>query len=381
MTRLGEMLVEQNLVTPAQLQQALAAQVTSGGRIGSNLVRLGYLREQTLARMLGEQHHMQFAAGDMSADPQAMSIADPEFCDRHNLLPMRVDKTRLTVAVVDPTRLDAIDALRFRASRKVVTVIIPEFRMRQLLSERLPRTSPPPLETSNATQIVRRPLLDGDEHQPHAIDVDPFEDVDTDRVPAASDDPFAPSTSQDADTDPALTSFSWIRSVGSFDEAKTAVAQATSGDEIASIVLGFGLGIFRRAVLLSVEPKFLCGWHCAGDGVDLQACHRVQIPRDQSNALTLVVNLKSNFVGPVRETESLRAFFEVLGGERPVTSAVIPVIVAGDVLHLLYVDNGAGQLTSPSIEEMVQVIAAAARRFEEFANVWNSVNRGDGPRA
>src|SRR3954471_19939077 len=99
------MLVEEKLCTPAQIEEGLETQVVHGGRLGTNLVELGFLPEKELARMLGKQYGVAYASGEMQPDPIAMGFADASFFDDHDILPMRVEATRLTVAVMDPRRI------------------------------------------------------------------------------------------------------------------------------------------------------------------------------------------------------------------------------------------------------------------------------------
>ena len=132
-TRLGELLLAEKLVTVDQLEEALETQVVHGGRIGTNLIEHGFLNEVDLARTLGRLHNLPFASGEMVPDPAALAVADARFYDDHDVLPMRTDATRLTLAVLGPGQIEAIDTLAFRAGKRIVPVVIPEFRMNQLL--------------------------------------------------------------------------------------------------------------------------------------------------------------------------------------------------------------------------------------------------------
>src|SRR4051794_18060365 len=62
-TRLGDLLVGEGLLTTDQLEQGLRAQVMWGGRLGTNLVELGCVDLDTLARILSAQHHLPPALG------------------------------------------------------------------------------------------------------------------------------------------------------------------------------------------------------------------------------------------------------------------------------------------------------------------------------
>ena len=134
MPRLGKLLLEEKLITQPQLEEGLETQVVYGGRLGTNLVELGFVKEVDLARVLGRQHNIPFASGEMVPDPSAVAVADAAFYDDKDVMPMRVDATKLTVAIMHPKQqLEAIDALGFKTGKRVVQVIIPEFRMTQLL--------------------------------------------------------------------------------------------------------------------------------------------------------------------------------------------------------------------------------------------------------
>jgi Type II secretion system (T2SS), protein E, N-terminal domain len=133
MPRLGELLLGEKLIQPAQLEEALETQVIHGGRLGTNLVELGFLKEVDLARVLGRQHNLPYASGEMLPDPSALGVAPRQFFDDADVIPMRIEATRLTVAILHPNQVKALDELAFKVGKRVVSVIIPEFRMNQLL--------------------------------------------------------------------------------------------------------------------------------------------------------------------------------------------------------------------------------------------------------
>ena len=54
--KLGEMLIKANLLTPKKLEEALEYQKTNGGKLGFNLVKLGFVKEEDITRVLSQQH-------------------------------------------------------------------------------------------------------------------------------------------------------------------------------------------------------------------------------------------------------------------------------------------------------------------------------------
>ncbi len=111
--RLGELLLSEKLITPEGLEEALESQVVHGGRLGTNLVELGMLGEKDLARVLGKQLNCAFASGEMVPDPKALELVEADYADQMDVLPMRVDATRLSVAVINPHDFKTLDAIAF----------------------------------------------------------------------------------------------------------------------------------------------------------------------------------------------------------------------------------------------------------------------------
>jgi hypothetical protein len=131
--RLGELLIREKLVTPQALEEALEAQVVHGGRLGTNLLEAGALSEKDLSRMLGQLHGCAHASGEMTPEAQALELVDLNDADDKDYLPMRADATRLSLAVINPRDLSVLDTVAFKTGKRVVPVVIPEFRMNQLL--------------------------------------------------------------------------------------------------------------------------------------------------------------------------------------------------------------------------------------------------------
>jgi hypothetical protein len=57
-------------------------------------------------------------------------------------------------------------------------------------------------------------------------------------------------------------------------------------------------------------------------------------------------------------------FYKLLGGGFPTTAVILPLLVRGKVVHLLYVDNGANQLTPPDVGELLILSQSVGRSYE-----------------
>src|SRR5687767_13589559 len=116
--KLGELLLQEKLITRDGLEEALEEQVVHGGRIGTNLVELGLLKEADLAKMLGKVHNVASASGEMTPDPQAFNPELIKFYDDRDVMPMRSDATRLSVAMINPGDLKTLDELSFKTGKR-----------------------------------------------------------------------------------------------------------------------------------------------------------------------------------------------------------------------------------------------------------------------
>ena len=131
--KLGSWLLGQGWVTREQLEEALDAQVLDGGRLGTNLVELGYLPEQRLADALHNLHRIPTAYGEVQPHEQALGFLKAEWCDQHNILPLRLEGRTLYLGVTTPYTGAQADELGRRLGVTVSQVVLPEFRMNQLL--------------------------------------------------------------------------------------------------------------------------------------------------------------------------------------------------------------------------------------------------------
>ncbi len=396
MPRLGKLLVEEKLVTPTQLEEALETQVVYGGRLGTNLVELGFVKELDLARVLGRQHNVPFASGEMVPDPSAVAVADAAFYDDKDVMPMRVDATRLTVAIMHPTQIEALDALGFKTGKRVVQVVIPEFRMTQLLRKyaRAFRPMRPidmntmrPSKASGAGEPkpgdVSDLINEDDFASLYAHAAAPAEEeaviegfvVEDDAPviggalldvpqPAAVQPP--PSLVVPKPELPTLT----------FAEATKLLQTSQDRDDIAKTVLRFAKGKFRRALLLSVRGDLVTGWQGMGKGITAQGVARIGVSLREDNSLKMVRDLRSHFIGPMKKTPGMDVFYKMLGGPSPTTAVMMPLLVRGKPVHILYVDNGPNQVTPPDIGELLIVSQGVSRSYDTLIKARQAARTG-----
>lgn len=132
--QLGELLIQEGLVTQEQLQKALAEQGQNGTRVGFNVVSLGFVTEADLTRILARQYRV--SAVDLSqieVDPRIVKLVPAEFAAKHLVIPLRRVGRTLTVAMAEPTDLTVIDDLKFITRFDIEPVVASEFALRSAI--------------------------------------------------------------------------------------------------------------------------------------------------------------------------------------------------------------------------------------------------------
>ncbi len=126
-SRLGELLVKEQLITPLQLQRALASQRASGGRLGHELTRLGYIEENELTGFLSKQYGVpSINLREVEIDPEVLKLVPKELVTRHQVIPVNRSGNVLIVAMADPSNIFAIDDLKFYTKLQVDPVVASE---------------------------------------------------------------------------------------------------------------------------------------------------------------------------------------------------------------------------------------------------------------
>ncbi|MEE8201782.1 MAG: type IV-A pilus assembly ATPase PilB [Candidatus Acidoferrales bacterium] len=125
--RLGEILVKEKLLTQEQLRQALEHQKKNGGRLGAALVKLGMIGDEEITGVLSRQYGV--PAINLSyyeVDPSVVKLVPQETAVRYQVVPLSRVGSTLTIAMVDPTHVFAMDDIKFMTGLKVEPVVASE---------------------------------------------------------------------------------------------------------------------------------------------------------------------------------------------------------------------------------------------------------------
>jgi type IV pilus assembly protein PilB len=126
--RLGNLLVKEKVITPEQLEQATKLQKESHTRLASALVKLGFLSDEDVTNFLSRQYSVR-AINNLSyleIDPAVVRLIPYETAKWLQILPMSRVGASLTIAMIDPTNVFAIDEIKFMTGFNIEPVVASE---------------------------------------------------------------------------------------------------------------------------------------------------------------------------------------------------------------------------------------------------------------
>jgi len=122
--RLGDILVRNSVISEEQLVKALELQRGTGQKLGSVLITQGWLNEEQLYRVLEEQFQIPFIdINNTYIDPKVPKLIGETLARKHMAIPIKLEKNRLTVAMVDPLDIIAKDDIRIITGLELDIVI------------------------------------------------------------------------------------------------------------------------------------------------------------------------------------------------------------------------------------------------------------------
>jgi type IV pilus assembly protein PilB len=156
--RLGELLLREKRITPAQLQDALNHQRANGGRLGTSLVRLGILGDEDITSILSRQYGVpSINLHEIELDAAVVRLIPGETAVKYNVIPVGRNGTTLTLAMTDPTNVFAMDDIKFMTGLHVDPVVASEQSIRDAIAVHFSKGGGGP-NGAKAADLVSRAL-------------------------------------------------------------------------------------------------------------------------------------------------------------------------------------------------------------------------------
>jgi type IV pilus assembly protein PilB len=150
--RIGELLLKEKLITPEQLQEALNYQRTTGGKLGANLVKLGFIKDDEITALLSKQYGVpSIALTQFEIDPAVIKLVPAETARKYQIVPLSRAGATLTIAMTDPTNVFAMDDVKFMTGYNVEPVVASETALLEAIDKYYGAGAPTPSKSTAAS--------------------------------------------------------------------------------------------------------------------------------------------------------------------------------------------------------------------------------------
>jgi type IV pilus assembly protein PilB len=130
--RIGELLVQKNLLSEEQLRRARDEAKATGTRLGYQITKLGYIDETELAEVISNQHGVPtISLSDFEIDPEVIALVPEDVAIKHTIIPVNRAGSTLIIATADPSNIFAIDDVKFLTGYNIEVVVAAEESIRK----------------------------------------------------------------------------------------------------------------------------------------------------------------------------------------------------------------------------------------------------------
>jgi hypothetical protein len=406
--KLGELLISAGKITTAQLEETLRDQAIFGGKFGTNLVEMGYLDEHDLAHFLSKKSGFPHALPEqlMNISPHITRLIPEDTVRKHRVIPIALNNRKLSLAMTDPSDYAVIDEISFVTGYIVVPHITPELRLISALEKyynvkrdqryisvagggrnRATRTvlasahlpgqqaipirpapSAPPVQLASPSRpapsvvddsdILDLPLLDefecfGDMDLAEAPAPTPVFPMPVLPTPALSTPPFPA---------PGILHRESEKEYG-LEEVLQGLSRAKDRDDIADLIVGYAAQQFTRSALFLLKGNKATGWLAQIGKKPLPGFDRLEIPLDEPSVLKVVADSKAFYLGPLPISHCNSRIIAALGGGSPVNQLLVPLMMMGRVVAVLYVEGGTLRLDE-QVADLQKLLGKGSMAFE-----------------
>jgi hypothetical protein len=384
--RLGEILIGKKLLTPDQVNDAIEAQQLYGSRFGTSLVELGYIDEETIAKVLSQKLNLPYIEPDalMNIPQDILAMIPQGLAKEHQVIPCECEGKKLYLAMADTQNLAVIDELSFRLNCIIAPVVVPEVRLmfalhkyyqkqlsprlralgQHLLDKKINRTQnkvsswvdSPALRSSGSNlEVSKDAKVPPPDLAPASEPVEPAK-------PARPPAPIAP---QPQPAKPVAPPIEEVKpsTLLPFDEFCTRLADAKDREATAEALLTFIGQEFHCGAVLTVKGNLATGWHAVLSGKPLHNFNQLAITLDQKSLLRQVVENKNYYIGPPETSEQDISLLQCFSNKIPETVMLVPLIIKNRLIGILYFQDKKEHLEE-RIAMVHQIAARTSMSFE-----------------
>jgi len=134
--KLGELLVKASLLTQEQLDEAVNVQSQEGGRLGGTLIKLGFVKDDQVTQFLSKQYGVPaINLSNLQIETTVVKLVPSDVAHKYHVLPISRQGATLTLAMIDPTNVFAMDDIKFMTGYNVEPVVASEMALQEAINQ------------------------------------------------------------------------------------------------------------------------------------------------------------------------------------------------------------------------------------------------------
>ncbi len=368
--KLGELLLKEKLVTLEQLDDALKKHAIYGIKLGSSLVEMGYMEEDRLSQLLSEKLGVQRVGRRevLHANSEAISRLTGEQAAKYRVIPFRLERNRLSIAMSDPTNFKAIEEIEFITGTVIQPYIAPDILISKALARFYHRSS----SEISYQQIVPR-LKKPNVHQEFPTVTFPLKSESGELIHVAVPAEFEgfgslPNLPQEPPADsPFKTNYETGKDLQRYTIERLSVnfVAADNREDVVNVFIRYLGQEFSYCAIFAVHAKTAIGWRAMSLGENLSGFEQLNIPLNKPSVLQEVALSRTYILDTLQENACNRKILAQVGIPLSKELLVMPIIVMDEVVAavLLSIDRKTFRWRMLELGKLVRKVSLAFEKI------------------
>lgn len=363
--KLGELLLNEKLITPEQLDEALKSQMIFGIKLGSSLIELGFITDEQLCRFLSRKLGVPAVSPRAMAavSPEVLALVPAELAEKYRVVPIRVDGKKLALAMEDPTDFKAIDEVAFVTGCVILPHIVPDIRITSALLKYYQirgdirylkiegelankRRNAPVPEAAKKAGTIEIPMM-SDSGELLNIEI-PLEFEGFATLPGAVDD-YAPASG-------GVERYS-------VDRLSLEFASAKNRDQISAVFIKYLGQEFTVGALFIIRNNMAVGWRGIAGGKLIEDLESLNILLSKPSVMSDVIETRQFSMGTLIQTPENVQLLKALGVGSGTPLLVLPIVMLKKVVAVVVVSAEMDALDK-RLQELQKLVYKASLAFE-----------------
>jgi hypothetical protein len=370
--KLGELLINEGIITQDQLDEALKCHVIFGIKLGSSLIELGLIQEDVLLDLLSRKLGVSpVSHAELNGvPPEVIALLSSVVAEKYRVIPIKLENKCLHVAMSDPTDFKAQDELSFITGNIIVPNIAPDIQILYALEKYYDVKLDHRYVSANFELKKIRAQNTIDESDVFVTDDSKYSiSADYEATHKPNDlinvsipkgvDGGVPNPDLEA---PKPTARQAIE-LYTIDKLSLEFSKARNRDDVADIFIKYLGQEFNKCALLTIRGNNAVGWRAAAGGKQVKGFELITLEISKSSELNDVRVGKRHYFGTLAESPANLPLTEALNLTGFNTVLSLPVIMNNRVVALIVVSSDAASLQR-RLEDLQKLVYKASLTFQ-----------------